>query len=174
MVNGTQMQTTWAPGSGTLLRCWRNAWLRWELKLRHLEPLAHGRLLYVMMHWKKRWAAACLPAHWASTLHDCQGTTQSGLCLACPLGWCPASLPGHPCPLAHRLAKPPAHRQLGFLPQGYHPTGPPGHRLMAPWATACSLAHQHTDCHLTGLPVTLPTTCQWRAPAPPDTSSKPA
>jgi hypothetical protein len=62
--------------SGTLLRLWRLAWLRWstmERKLWHPEPLTRGKLLHVTIHWKNRQAAiptpplpTCQPAYWAA------------------------------------------------------------------------------------------------------------
>jgi hypothetical protein len=75
MVTGTQMQTAWAPWirdlAETLETYLAEVKHKGEQKLWHPEPLAHGRLFHIMIHWKNRWAAACLPAHQASSLQTC-------------------------------------------------------------------------------------------------------
>jgi hypothetical protein len=46
--------------SKTLFRFWSHTSgikHQWESKLRHPEPLTHGKLLYAMLHWEKLWAA---------------------------------------------------------------------------------------------------------------------
>jgi hypothetical protein len=71
MVTGTQTETEWDPGirdfAATLQTHLAEVKHKWELKLRHPEPLAHGRLLYITTHWKNRRviiSSLPLPTHW--------------------------------------------------------------------------------------------------------------
>jgi hypothetical protein len=95
-----------------------------QLKLQHPEPLALGRLLHIIIHWKNRWAAPHLLA--------CQESTPRAhteeLLGHCPQGCCtPAGLLGCCIPAslqAHQAVTP-----------------------MARQDTACSPACQLTGCH---------------------------
>jgi hypothetical protein len=107
MATGKQTHTAWAPGirdfdemEETHLA---NVKCQGELKFRHPEPLACGRLLHIMIDWKIRWAATHLLALQASPVppNDCvlayQGPTHRPARPppASPPDWCPTG------PLVH-------------------------------------------------------------------------
>jgi hypothetical protein len=60
METGTQTKTAWALWIRDLAEMLEPLLAevehQGELKLWHSEPLAHGRLLHVMIHWENRWA----------------------------------------------------------------------------------------------------------------------
>jgi hypothetical protein len=108
MATGTQMQTVWAPGirdlAETLETPLTEVKHQGELKLRHPEHLACGRLLQVTVHWKNRETAVHQAGH------------------------CPPDSPPGPYPPAHWL--PPAtgglqhHQTLApKLPRRHRQTG---------------------------------------------------
>jgi hypothetical protein len=61
MATGTQTQTAWALGIRDLAEMQETHLAevkhQGELKLWHPEPLTHGRLLHIMIHWKNRQVA---------------------------------------------------------------------------------------------------------------------
>jgi hypothetical protein len=64
MATGIQKQTAWAPWIRDLAEmletCLTEVKHKGELKLRHPESLACGRLLHTTIHWKNRWATCPL------------------------------------------------------------------------------------------------------------------